>query len=106
MSRSTGLGEERVDLRDRRRTFTDGAADALHRPRAHIADREHSRHAALERRAAMARGHKALVVEGDWTVAQPPGSGIRAEKQKHVIHGTCLRRVSVAIPPGHGLDTR
>src|SRR5947199_9565631 len=46
---TTDVGEKRVQRRDHLRAFADSGGNALHRPGAHVTDREHTLAARLER---------------------------------------------------------
>jgi hypothetical protein len=74
-----------VDLRHHGSALPDGGADALHRSGAHIADREHARHAGLERqRKIVPRGNETLFIDRDVAILEPRGARVRAEEQEHV----------------------
>src|SRR5256886_15857198 len=94
-----------MDLRDRRRPLANGAADALHRPGAHVSDCETPGHAGFQGQAsAAAGGYEPLVVDRDVAILQPFGGGIRAEDHEDVADRPRFRLFRVAVPPGHGFD--
>src|SRR5467141_595736 len=96
-----------MDLRDRRRALADGAAHALHRPGAHVSDRENARHAGFQRQpSTVAGGYEALVVDRDIAILQPFGGGIRAKEEEHVADRPRFALFRVAVSPGYGFDAR
>src|ERR1700704_6760501 len=80
------------------RALADGAADAFHRSRAHIADGEHARHGGFQRRhraslilfGLRASHHETSAVDRDAAAVEPAGGGISADEQEQIadVSGT------------------
>src|SRR5580765_2916247 len=103
--RFRGPGEIGVDLRHDRGALADRAPDALHRVRAHVADRENARHARLQRqRQILPRGDEAAVVDRYVAILEPLGARLGAEEEEHVADRARLGLARVAGSPGDRLD--
>ena len=66
-----------------------------------LADREHARHARLQReRQIVRRRHEALVIDRHVAMREPVGARIGAKEEEHVANGTRLGVARVAAVPG------
>src|SRR5258705_377325 len=100
-----GSGEIGVDLRHDGGALADRAADALHRARAHVADRENARHARLQRQLqVLRRRDEAAVVDRHVATLEPLGARLGAEEEEHVADPARLGLARVAGSPADRLD--
>src|SRR5258706_11530534 len=97
-----------MDQRHDGRTFSDGAAYALHGTRTHVADGEHARYVRLQRRRRAARRkssagatgeHEALRVAPHLATVEPTGLGVGTDEQEHVAYRPSLVGARAAVAP-------
>ena len=100
-----------MNVRHGRGAFTDGAADALHRTGAHVADGKHAGDARFEGgghiRGRVALGgqtcqEETVRIEPDAAAFQPLRLGIRSDKQEHMPNGSLLLDPVASVAPRHG----
>src|SRR3954463_2364824 len=100
-----GSSEIGVDLRHDGGALADRATDALHRARAHVADRENARHARLQRqRQILRRLDEAAVVDRHVAILQPLGARLGAEEEEHVADRAGLGVARAVGAPRDRLD--
>src|SRR5262249_879572 len=115
------LGEVRevgMKLRHDDGPFSDGAAYALHRAAAHVADREDARNARLQwpgngppprpdeiiEREIGPRLHEALGVQRDVAAPEPLGRGVRPDEEEHVVDVDLLLHTGAVVSPSDAVE--